>query len=282
MIDMKNTERFAHGATAGTVLFFMAALLSPQRAFAMPITEIFAAQSACDIGSQFQGFKAAAVKEEPSATSTEGLASSTEEEKDGIDPELIARQELLGQILSCAKRDVDRLLSAVDDIALTSVGAKDLQANITERLERALEKIDSLQKRVDDATTIDETKEIARDLGAWRKDVYVGLTENAGLFIVWANGETLLEKAENRIFQVRQTLKSLKLQDQVEIQRLFEQAKVQSLHAEENHLKAKQGIERFSRSEEIVGYIRASLDDLHGFYGTLLNLSTIVAKTVRQ
>lgn len=253
-----------------------------QAAHAAAVTEAFAAKSFCDIGSAFQEFKSA---EAQTATSTPedspDVASSTEPEEQHADPALLTRQELLAQILDCAKKDTEHLLSVVRELPISGIGAKDIQANIEGRLEESNFRIASFLERTGGASTIDDTKAIAREISAWRKDEYLPLTENAVVFVVWANNETLIEKAGNRIFQVRQTLKSLKLKNEDPVERLFEQAKVHSLHAEENHLKAKQGIERFSRGDEILGYIQSSLNDLHKLYASLLELSSVVAKTIK-
>ncbi|MEK7608842.1 MAG: hypothetical protein AAB495_04660 [Patescibacteria group bacterium] len=267
--------------TAVFLAIFSFSGLFPGYARAVAVVEIFASQSACDVSSKFQDFKTATASSSEVIAPPEKSASSSETREGKEDPALAARKTLTLQILECARRDVGRLLSAVGDIPLAGASAKDLQINILTRLERAGEKITRIEKRIEETETVETAKEIARDIADWRKNEYLALVENAGVFVVWGNGEILLDKAESRILQVRQTLKSLKLHDAIEVQRAFEQAKTHSLRAEENHLKAKQGIERFGKSDDVLKYVNASLDDLRNLYASLLRLSEVVAQAVK-
>ena len=212
----------------------------------------------------------------------DGLAASTstEEKELLLGDELTLRRHILEATLTCNAEEAERIVETLKDAPLFGVGAKEVQERFFEDFSGVLSYLD--EKRAASAKADPETiKAIAREVGEWREEIYIPLAQHAANFLVWAQNDDLIEKANNRLFQIRQTLKTLKLQNQEEIQRIFENSRLYFLQAQESHTRARQGIERRGNSERILADLRQSLDNLHLMYRTLLELSTAAARGAR-
>ena len=255
----------------------LALLLAPQAARAAE--PAVAAEMKCDFGSDIAALRAAEAT--PKATSSEpGTLYPVNPELDRR--ELVEgfemRREVLLKIIDCAEGEVAALEGGIKKVSLPDDDTKRLAALLLTRAGKIADDYAVAKEKIADAD-LKSLKGIAREVAAVRRDAYLPLWDMSRAYVVWSTNRELLERAGKRLAEAKQTLASRKLLEQVVIADLVERASVNLLRAREADYRAIQSIERFERDRALT-HFRDTLDNLHGMYQALLNLSGAV-KAIR-
>ena len=235
----------------------LALWLAPQAARAAE--PAVAEEMECDFGSYIAALRAAEAT--PKATSSEpGTLYPVNPELDRR--ELVEgfemRREVLLKIIDCAEGEVAALEGGIKKVSLPDDDTKRLAALLLTRAGKIADDYAVAKEKIADAD-LKSLKGIAREVAAVRRDAYLPLWDMSRAYVVWSTNRELLE--------------------QVVIADLVERASVNLLRAREADYRAIQSIERFERDRALT-HFRDTLDNLHGMYQALLNLSGAV-KAIR-
>lgn len=118
----------------------------------------------------------------------------------------------------------------------------------------------------------------AHDLKVWRAQELTPLIERVQSALLWAMNDTLLRKTEDRLRQIRQTVRSFQVINSDVVQTIFEKASAQFMRAQEEHVRSRQAIERGYLPEESLSHIKQTLDFLSQTYQSFFELSGAIQK----
>ncbi len=202
-----------------------------------------------------------------------------------IDPSQAAREELrlrkslLRAVIDCALRDVKTLENAVGVAAPDAVDSQLLRKRFLEQLRGAGQYYAS-QKNLIENLTIRGSKDLSRSIRDWREASYAPLQENALNFIMWAKNQELVQTAQNRFQQIKQTVRSLNLMQHENIRSLFLGAESDLVGAMELNQRVKRTLEQHDPSRDALPLIKQALEALGLTYQDFLDLSNAVQKVL--
>jgi hypothetical protein len=239
----------------------VAALFAPYVAGAevIGVSAAGAAEPKCEFQDDIAALKAAQSPVIPMSTSTP------------VVDELALRKEILNKVIDCALEEARSLETGVKKVEVHSDDAKHLSEVILRRIQTLIRSYESLSGQLDDASE-EKTRDLAKEVGALRKQEYAGLWEASRSFVVWNTNQELIDRASKRLSEIRQTLSGLKYGGNDQIGEIMERASVYLLRAKEANYRAMQSIERFE-SSMVLGHFKSTLDNLHDMYQTLISLS---------
>ena len=250
-------------------------VLSPEvvRAAEAKAAEVQKTAAAAELKCEFAK-EVSALRSAESNSNKEEVLKTTSTTASAVEDPLEVRRELLVKIINCALGETESLKTGIKKVSLTSKDAEHLAAVLLERIDVVSNKYESSKTR---AGSADEKglREVAREVAAARKDLYLPLWDMSRAYVVWNTNRELVERAGKRVEEVKQTLLARKISDQGAIADLTERASVSFLRSKEADHRAFQSIERFER-DNVLTYFKETLDHLHGVYQSLLSISGAV------
>lgn len=190
--------------------------------------------------------------------------------------ELAARKELLYSVLDCLITETEELKKEVDglpDGEDTAGIKKEAVGKIMDArayLERQKGQIQNLG--------IQGSKNLAREIRNWRDNSYAQLENEANNLKIWSGNQSLFEIAGNRLQQIQQTVRLLKLLENDEIRSMYEKSETSLETAGRIHRRALQNIKSYRSQEEIAASLKDSLEALSQTYKDFLDLSQAAKK----
>ncbi|MDO8516441.1 MAG: hypothetical protein Q7S28_04265 [bacterium] len=190
---------------------------------------------------------------------------------------LTVRKTILKTLIVCGHDDAVLLRDTVQALSLHDERLKALQQTLVSKLNDAIASYDIYISKVD-GVGIRGSQDIARSLLTWRKEAYVPLEARALHVIIWANNQDIFDKAGKRIVQLSQTMRSLSLIDNEEINDTFAKAQTSFRAAERANENARALLLQNSPVSDELPTIKRSLELLAETYAQLFHLSSILGR----
>lgn len=210
-----------------------------------------------------------------------GVLSETKKKADGsaigVKTEVQIRRELLKKVIECAIADSKTLQATVRDLDSKDADIVKIKERFVATLDRLLEYYADQDNRAKDVG-LQGSKIMAKNLKDWRENTYAPMAEETAALVLWVKNQSLFSTAENRLAQITQTIKALKLMDEEDIKKLLEEAAANYHEAEGLNANAKQGLLESIPSSESIGRIKGSLESLSATYKSFFDLSEAVKK----
>lgn len=215
-----------------------------------------AAERTCDLTEKYKVY----------ASATQNSSNSMED----IQKELSARASLLRGAIDCAREDIIELKNQVlpDDVD----SAKTAKERVVESLDDAIRFYDMKKESIKDQG-IQGTKDLAKEIKAWRDNNYDQLSGRVSNFITWSANQPLFEKASDRLSQSQLVVASLKVLENEDSQKIYYDAKSKLENAQMLNKKAGDAIAHGVLSEEAFGIIKNSLEALSDTYKNFFEIS---------
>lgn len=195
----------------------------------------------------------------------------------GVKTEAEVRRELLKKVIECAIADSKTLQSTVRDLDSKDEDILKIKARFTSSLDRLLEYYADQEIRAKDVG-LQGSKIMAKNLKNWRENTYAPMAEETTVLVLWVKNQSLFATAKNRLDQITQTVKALKLMDEENIKKLLDEAGANYKEAAALNAGAKQGLLDSIPSSESIGRIKGSLEALAKTYKNFFDLSEAVKK----
>lgn len=191
--------------------------------------------------------------------------------------ELALRKKLLNSILDCAVQDTDSLRAKLNGTAVDTTDAMTIRDKFIGEVSDAIAYYENQRTRINDLG-LRGTQDFSKSLYEWRVVHFAPLWKKVENFSIWSNNQKLFQITQNRLNQVNQTVRILKLVDNEEIQDLFQEAKNSFRSAQEENLKARDGFRAETNPDDALVLIKLSLESLAKTYENFFNLSQTVNK----
>ncbi len=196
--------------------------------------------------------------------------------------ELSLRKDILTLVVRCAGNETESLLSTIRDIPLVGKDEQDTQQIITNSIDRALRTYRSFEEDIAALETVEGAKAHAVQIAEWRESQHLPLAETARNFILWTNNQNLIEKARTRLLQIKQSIVALRLTQNEAVQLSFERARTFLLRADDEHIRARQSIERSEVPDRSLDHLKQSLGELYRTYGAFLEVTDVMRKALQE
>ena len=136
------------------------------------------------------------------------------------------------------------------------------------------------QKLKIDDLGIRGSEDLARDIKEWRANTYLPLANEAISFLIWIKNRDLIKTTEQRLGQVNQTIKNLKVSDNENIQSLLEKSRLNIETAKVGSLEAKKIFQDFppSPKSSSLAFIKISLESLAKAYQNFFDITDAIKK----
>lgn len=185
----------------------------------------------------------------PSASAEENLQSALKEvaEKVGaieeaknssLKEELAARKEALSKIFDLTlleDKDLKKKINSLKNLTETQSELKDsLIAGMEENQNAYLE----IKKRLSEANSVEEVKQLAIDFKNWRNLVYNPKIEKIVSFHLVFHGKNIIAVAKNRLNKIKGELEKINSEDLIWIENLLEKAELKIKKSENLNLAA--------------------------------------------
>lgn len=205
------------------------------------------------------------------------ILKNTDYSNEGIKKELLARKDLLGSSIDCAKLDVSSLKDSLQKSPKNVDG--NLRENLLSSLDEALKYYDQ-KKAMLDGLGVQGVKDISKEIYSWRENNFSILAKRVKNYLVWQENQEIFTKTEDRLKQINGIISSLKMLDDSDLQDALHKASVNLLNAKEENNKAKLSLERNLNSEEVLYSMKKSLEYLSNAYGNFLEISDRISEII--
>lgn len=195
-----------------------------------------------------------------------------------LETELRVRKAVLKTIIDCSLREVESLAANVNKVS-GEPALEALRNRLREQLIQAQQYLDLQNDKINDLG-VQAAKDTAKSIREWRQATYLPLTGKAANLILWAKNRDLLDVARSRYLQINQTIQSLKLSDQEEVQKLLNDAEENLLIAWKNHVSVKPLLPAAGTEGDVLAIIKKSLNALSQTYRDFFDLSELVKKII--
>jgi len=135
--------------------------------------------------------------------------------------ELDARKKLLEQTVICSENEMGSLRDRVNGLSLSSDNEKNLKDSILKDLDAAASYYKEQDKKITDKASLDDVKQQANDVLAWRASFYNPLVLKVNDFYLITAGGQSIKTAESRFQKIQNTLNALGLGNVEKIQSLL-------------------------------------------------------------
>ena len=197
------------------------------------------------------------------------------EQADGVRAELAARRNVLAALIDCAEEEAQELQANINRLEVRSEEAKTIQRSIGQKLTESIAFYRAKRASVNELG-IRGTQEVARQVREWRAYNYAPFA-HAGLnFMFWNENDTFIETARVRLDHIGQTVRTFKLVDNEELQKLFTQAQESFSETETLHRSALEAIRNFDDPKRTQEFIKTSLEKLSQTYNFFFQISDTV------
>jgi hypothetical protein len=195
---------------------------------------------------------------------------------DAIRAELEVRKTILKGILDCALGDVKNRKDELQNIAPDFDGSN-VKINIGQTLDASVSYYTKEQQIVD-SLGIKGTKEVARDIAAWRDTNLNPAASREDDLLLWTADQPLFAKTAARFAQISPVVLSLSLINQKDVQAALADAETSFTTAQQGNDAAKTAL--LNQDLNASELIKASLEPLSSIYKKFLEISDMLKKIV--
>lgn len=185
--------------------------------------------------------------------------------------ELNLRKEILSNILNCLILDAQNYKNILLNLNITKPVVADLRKTLINDLDKTIDYYNFRKSQIQNLS-LDGLKYTARSLKEDRDSRFMSLNQKINSFILWNKNEELFNLAQNRINEINKTIKILKLDENEEIQLLFNNTGDKLKIALDKHNNTWNAIDNFNYEKSNI-LIQESLNNLLEVYNLLYNLS---------
>jgi hypothetical protein len=196
----------------------------------------------------------------------------------GLRAELQVRKDLLRTILTCALTETDDLSAKVQGADFPA-DAKDIQADYEAQIAWAADYYHDALDRIDTLGILG-SKDLAREILAWRTSNFMPLAQRATNLATWTKNDELVRTAEERYTEVARTIQALKAADSSAVQPTLAAADASLHEAETDHAHARDLLANGGNADEALAAIKATLEALGAMYQHFFDLSETVSGAI--
>jgi hypothetical protein len=210
------------------------------------------------------------------------LSTLKTETADAPKTELKLRIDLLAGTLACAQSEIDGVRNGLNGLSLQSDDDTKLRDGFLTDLQAASDFYAEQGAALENLRSIQETRDVAATIQAWRDAHYLRTIWEANEFIALQKNEGLIETADARRAQIETLVAPLKLIDANELNPLIDDVHHSIDTARQEEQAAKAGLRQSpSRPpEEILTHNKASLDALAHTYQVFFGINGVAKKAV--
>lgn len=193
--------------------------------------------------------------------------------------ELKIRKDILNNILACAIQDVLSTKAKLVEIRPSDEENKIIQNQFLNQLNVIVNYYQNQKFKIEDLG-IQGSEDLARDIKEWRANTYLPLANEATNFLIWIKNRDLIKTTEQRLGQVNQTIKNLKVSGNENIQSLLEKSRLNIETAKVGSLEAKKIFQDFppSPKSSSLAFIKISLESLAKAYQNFFDIMDVIKK----
>lgn len=189
--------------------------------------------------------------------------------------ELRIRKELLRKVLDCAISEAEDLRASLAALKSIPPEMELLRDRLYERIGETKDYYQMQQSRLNELG-IQGTKDMAKSIKEWRLTQYASLANGATQLIIWTKNQELFQAAQKRFQDIKQTVRFFNLLDNSEMKDLLTKATERLAKARSINEAAKEALNRFDFSENSLGLIKDSLEELSETYQLFFELSKTI------
>ncbi len=193
--------------------------------------------------------------------------------------ELAIRKKILTTIIDCASADADLLEQKIKETPAEDTVIGPVRARFMETLTSARRYYAEARSRVD-TLGIGGSKELAREVRAWRENTYTPTATQALNFLVWVKNQELFRAANGRLADVQAAIRSLKLTEDEKAQTLLGEAVTSLRDANSENDRVRMELDQFPPPPNTLGIIQRSLEKLAHTYEQFFALSELAQKLI--
>ena len=195
-----------------------------------------------------------------------------------IRTELAIRKTILTAIIDCAAQETQALRQKVEETSPDGAGTP-IRARFLDALNGALQYYADARSRVD-TLGIGGSKDLAREVHAWRANTYTPTATQALNFLVWTKNQELFSAANGRLTDIQTAIRSLKLTEDEKARTLLEESVASLRAANEDNDRARTELDQFPPPPETLSLIKHSLEKLAHTYELFFALSELAQKLI--
>jgi hypothetical protein len=195
----------------------------------------------------------------------------------GVKAELAVRKTVLKDTIDCSIQEVKTLQASVKALDPKDKEIVTVRDRFAARLQDAIDHYADLGPKIDDLG-LKGSKDMARSLIDWRNGSYLPIADEAGNVVIWTRNQPLFDTAQNRLNQIGQNLRTLKLFESDDVKALYEKSQANLEKAVELNKIARAALIEDLPVEETTPKIKASLEGLSATYKSFLGLSDAAKK----
>ncbi len=192
---------------------------------------------------------------------------------DSIQIELQTRKELLQKVLACLQNEAEAARENITSVSTADSNMQVIQNNLIAALDNADRFYANEKNTVPDAGLY-SAKEIAATTREWRANTFLPELERIDMFVTWANNESFLTTAKNRLQDLNRSVQILQLVEYSDdIQALLSKAgrSYSSARSFEDQARA-----AFINGTDPSSPLKLSLEALANTYNSFLDLSNTI------
>ena len=191
--------------------------------------------------------------------------------------ELRMRKSLLGNILDCSVQEAENLKGTLSGMQRSEGGIETTRTNLARALDSAMSYYASEKSTIGNLG-IRGTQDAARAVRAWRATHYEPTAQGVVALLLWTKNQNLFQVAENRLAQIENTIKKLKLGDNDEVTSLVAKASDNLAEAKKLNQDARNALLHIDEGTEPLTVVKNSLDALSKTYQAFFDVSEAVKK----
>lgn len=193
--------------------------------------------------------------------------------------ELTIRKKILTTIIDCASADAELLEQKIKETPTEDSVIGPVRARFMETLASARRYYAEARSRVD-TLGIGGSKDLAREVRAWRENTYAPTATQALNFLVWAKNQELFRAANGRLADIRTAIRSLKLTEDEQARTLLDGSVASLREANEENDRARAELDQFPPPQDTLAVIQRSLEKLAHAYEQFFALSELAQKLI--
>ncbi|MBU6500373.1 MAG: hypothetical protein KGJ89_00900 [Patescibacteria group bacterium] len=194
-----------------------------------------------------------------------------------IKEELAIRKQLIAETIGCAISEAQGAKSEIDGINSNDPDTQKLKSQYSDQLDGVISYYNLQASKINDLG-LQGSKNFAANLGSWRKTNYEPLAKNADNLVMWSQNQELIQIAQTRLNQLRQTVTLLNIVDNGTVQDLWQKANSNWNDATVWNQAAKESLQTFGSPDETLNSIKSSLASLSDVYQNFLDLLSAMGK----
>jgi len=200
--------------------------------------------------------------------------------------ELKIRKDILNNVLDCVIQDALSTKAKLGEIRPSDQEDKTIQNQFLHQLDLIVYYYQNQKLKIEDLgirgneDLPKDIRDLVRDIKEWRANTYLPLANEAINFLIWIKNRDLIKTTEQRLTQINQTTKNLKVSDNEDIQSLLEKSRLNIETAKVGNLEAKKIFQNFppSPKNSSLAFIKISLESLAKAYQNFFDITDAIKK----